>query len=244
MKELGMEKGMDIFQQLEAIDKAVAENREKGGDEGAFLSKYFQDVREWGGARTAINEGIRQGGFARSEAEAQSVGAETAEAEQKKYLGGQEGRAASDRSELIRTQRERAGKYVELRHMQSEATRALVGSGELEVPEDMWNAIQSGAEASFGHGSREEQQVRKLTASNLNMGLSGYSKGREYLAEKGSLGGASDEARLGEAANLLRDLRDEARKTRELQERVAAAAKDKVSAPLSASPTGGGGKRQ
>ncbi len=49
MKELGITKGMDIFHQLESISHAVEKDKKAGGDEGTFLSKYFQDIREWGG---------------------------------------------------------------------------------------------------------------------------------------------------------------------------------------------------
>ena len=158
MKELGITKGMDIFHQLESISHAVEKDKKAGGDEGTFLSKYFQDIREWGGEGT-IDEGINQGGFARSATEAASVGADTAESEQKKYLRGEEGIAASDRSNLLRAQREAAGYYSPLRHLQNEALTQMVSSRELEMPENAYNAILTGA-SSFQQGSREEAETR------------------------------------------------------------------------------------
>lgn len=227
MKALGITKDMDVFQQLDQIDKAAAANKAAGGDEGEFLSRYFQDVREWGAARVALNEGLRQGGFARSAAEASTVGAGTAAGQSREYLGGQEGVAAAGRSRLLGTNREQAGKYAPLRQLQMEALTQLVSSGDLEMPENAMNAILTGA-SSFQQGSREESETRALVGHNLRNRLGGYREGREYL-QGHSFDRSTAEKDLADAARLLKRLADAAEKQNRGQ--------DKPGPTLSAPPT-------
>ena len=77
-------------------------------------------------------------------------------------------------------QREAAGYYAPLQHLKREALSQLVSSHELEVPENMYNAVLTGA-SQFQQGSREEAETRALVGHNLRTRLSGYKEGREYL---------------------------------------------------------------
>ena len=186
MSELGIQKGMDLNQQLLAVDNAVKQHVAAGGDEGQFLSKYFQDIREWGGISTAINEGIRGGGFQRAQQEAASVNAETARQATIAYQQGQEGRAARDRSEVLAIQRESASKYAELRHIEMESRKAVLVGGELEVPENMVESfLTQGYGAILGQGSRQEQEERAETGRMIQERLMRSPEGWKYLESKG-----------------------------------------------------------
>lgn len=181
--ELGIKKGMSVNEQMLAIDEALKRHTAAGGDQGEFLSKYFKDIREWGGAQTYINEGIRGGGFLRSAAEAASVNEVTAAAETNRFKQSQEGRAATDRSEEIAIARERAGKYVELRHIQSEARKAIVTGGEMEIPEAAVGAFLTRTGEAWNLGGRFEQAERAETARMLRERLVSSHEGRQWLIE-------------------------------------------------------------
>jgi hypothetical protein len=213
MSELGLTKDMDFFQQLTQIDKKVKEATAAGQDQGQFLSKYFKDIREWGGISTAINEGIRVEGFQRAQQEAEGVNAETVDRERHKYLAGQEGRAARDRARETAIARERAGRYAELRHWQSKARKSLVSSGDLEIPEGMVETFLTKGGAAFGQGLREEQEERALVAKDLRERLSGAAQGRVWLdrdshALQLACSRTVPEATLAAAANELKRIRE------------------------------------
>ena len=225
--ELGITKDMDVMQQLEQVNVKAQEHVAGGGKEGEFIQKYFPEIREWGAVKTALNEGIRGGGFQRAQAEAASVDSGTADAETRQYKGGREGVAARQRSELLATDRERAAQYEPLKQRQRDAAIALHGSGELEMPENVMNAMLTGSGSMVGMGDREKQQVNKLTATNLNQGLMGYGEGRQYLSDKyghdrmgggrdiGAISGSAPEHEMAEAARLLERLAKAAEATRE-----------------------------
>jgi hypothetical protein len=254
-RELGITKGMDVFAQLEAIDQALVSAQGRGEEESIFLGKYFTDIREWGGARVAVAEGLREGGFARAAAEAESVGAGTAEAESRAYLGGQTGRAATDRMKVLEAQRLRAGHYVELKHLQQEALQSLVSTGQLEVPEDVMHAILTGEGAMFGQGTREDQEVRRLVAANILTKMRDLQLNRGPIGEMatdallqfgpggggfGGIGGGTDDSTLADAANALRQIADESARLRQASE----AAGGKLDKPLEPGVKGGNGLRQ
>ena len=135
---------------------------------------------------------------------------DTAESEQKKYLRGEEGIAASDRSNLLRAQREAAGYYSPLRHLQNEALTQMVSSRELEMPENAYNAILTGA-SSFQQGSRGRTNSH-CSRPNFTNRLSGYKEGREYLYQNapGGFDRSTAEKDLADAARLLKRLADAA----------------------------------
>lgn len=190
MAELGITKDMDVFGQIQAVDKAVKAHVAKGGDQGEFLSKYFKDIRDWGGMQTAINEGIRGGGFRRAENEAAGVNAETARKETVRYLGSEEGRAAKDRSEETAVGHERAAHYVGLRHMQSEARKALISSGRMELPEGMVDSFLTRRGEAWAQGGRFEQEERAEVGRMLRERLLGSHEGRRWLIDHGGPAGA------------------------------------------------------
>jgi hypothetical protein len=216
--ELGITRDMDVMQQLEQINVKAQQHVAGGGKEGEFIQKYFPEIREWGAVKTALNEGLRGGGFQRAQDEAASVNETTAQAETVRYQGGREGIAARQRSELQATDRERAGKYEALRQIQRDQAIALHGSGELELPENVMNSILTGSGSLTGMGGRDLQQVNKLTATRLNQGLEGYAEGRQYLVDKygtdkmgggrepGKIRDTTPEAQMAEAARLLERL--------------------------------------
>ena len=188
----------------------------------------------------SINEGLHEGGFARSAAEAETVNAGTAEKQRREYMTGQEGRSASDRSRITAATRERAGHYVELRHLQAEATTQMISSGESEVPESMVNAVLTQGGAAFGQGSRLEQENRRLTSYNINSRLEQSTEGRAYQAEHGRLGGGSAEKDMADAANQLKRIADGFEKDRAAKE----TGEKKPGVPVALLAAGGGGKRQ
>ncbi len=111
----------------------------------------------------------------------------------------------------------------------------MVSSRELEMPENAYNAILTGA-SSFQQGSREEAETRALVGQNLTNRLSGYKEGREYLYQNapGGFDRSTAEKDLADAARLLKRLADAAEKQRE----------EKADPPLSSKPPAGGGARQ
>lgn len=235
MAELGIVKGMDINQQLIAVDKAVKAHVAGGGDQGEFLSKYFKDIREWGAVSTAINEGIRGGGFQRIQGEMAGVNAETARKETIDYLGSEEGRTAKDKSEEIAITRERSAYYNELRHMQREARHAIITGGELEIPEGQVESFLTRRGEEWGQGGRFEQTERAEVGRMLRERLSGSREGRKWLfdhsggavkglrgtereraevAGKAIFNRATDEKTLADAANALKRIADQAERQR------------------------------
>ena len=67
MQELGITRGMDTFEQLEAVQRAADRATARGEDEGQFLESHgFSEIRMYGGIRTALDSGLRGGGFARA----------------------------------------------------------------------------------------------------------------------------------------------------------------------------------
>ena len=268
MRELGIEKGMGYRQQVEAIDKAVRAPTAGGGDQGEFLSKYFKDIREWGAIQTALNEGIRGGAFQRAEQEAAGVDAGTVRSEIARHKRSQEGRAAMDRSNEVAAMRERAGNYVELRHIQSEVRQAQVASGDLEVPEGMIGAYMTGGYgAVYGMGSRQEQEERAGGGRVKREGLLNSRAGRRWLIEhnpeaarierkfpssnmneerqradfasRNLFNRATDEKTLADAANELKRIREIQEKKLQAAER----ARNQQAAPPLAPPMAHGGIR-
>jgi hypothetical protein len=218
---------------VEAIRKHVA----GGGDQAEFLGRYFKDIREWGGIQTAINEGIRGGGFQRAQAEAAGITAETARQQTREYLASEEGVAQRDKGEIIATQRERASKYAYLCHIQRQATQALIASGKLEEGEGIVQAILTGKGMEAFQGDLKEQEVRRETARMLTEQLRSFAGGREYLRYRQTTGDqyynlmesrwvskteriepTPNEGKLAEAANELKRLRELAERQRDKQE--------------------------
>lgn len=193
MEQLGIKRGMNFRQQLAAIDQAVQKHVAAGGDQGEFLSKYFQDIREWGGISTAINEGLHGGAFQRAAAEAATVNAQTAEAATQKYRQDQEGRAAIDRAEEIAAARENSGRYVELRHIQSEARKAILAGREMEIPEGMMDAFLTRKGEEWKQGGRFEQAERRTVGHILRQKLLMSHEGRRWLIEHNPDAKKSDE---------------------------------------------------
>lgn len=184
MAELGITKDMDVMQQLEQIDKKSQEHVKAGGKEGEFIAKYFPEIREWGAVKTALNEGLRGGGFQRAMAEAETVNAETADAETKIYKSGREGVAASQRSRLLAEKRQNASFYEPLKQVQREQLILMEQSHELESPESVIDAIMTGRAETNGLGNREQQQLKKRTAYDLNSRLQMSKQGREWLTQE------------------------------------------------------------
>lgn len=210
-EELGLNKNMSVFEQIEQVQKKSEEFAASGqGSENEFLSKHFKDIREFGAARTAINEGIRGGEIKRAQAEAASVDASTVRAGAKAYRGSEAGGVTGQKSRVEAARLEAAAKYENLRKMELDAQESLAVGGELEKPEALLDAILTKSGEEFGQGGRDEQEVMRTVIVNLKQKLSRYREGREWLA-KHDLKTSTPASVLAEGANLLSRLSKQAR---------------------------------
>lgn len=76
--ELGITEDMDVFQQLEAINKKAPSASVDGGKAREdFIRKYFNEEREFQGVMSGINFGVEGGLFAQADIEAGKVGGRT-----------------------------------------------------------------------------------------------------------------------------------------------------------------------
>lgn len=180
MKALGITGGMNIMQQLGAINSAAEAHVSAGGDEGQFLDRFFTDSREWRGIRGMLNAGIRGGGFARNQAQVDSVGADTVAAANQDYLGGEQGRFQTRESELAAAQRARASKFVRLREIELEERRKLADSGELERPQGPIERTTSTFKWLFNAGDREQQLLTSRMGQRLQDELMKTDEGVAY----------------------------------------------------------------
>jgi hypothetical protein len=212
---------MDVMQQLEQVNVKAQEHVAKGGKENEFIQKYFPEIREFGAVRTALDEGIRGGGFKRAMAEAESVNADTVRSDAKGYLGSEEGVAANQRSRQLGEERQNASYYAPLNRIKREQTILMRQSHELEKPETVGEAIMTHYGELRGYGNREEQQLRKRTAYDLTSQLQLTKQGREYLSQQfgydktgggrteGKVSPDSDERTMGAAAQKLAEIKQE-----------------------------------
>jgi hypothetical protein len=246
-KALGITQGMDTFEQLDAVKKAM----EASPNEDDFLDKYFPEIRQYGGSKTAIEAGIRGGAFARARKEAglgepgaREKFAKKVQDEAEGYRKSELGTDEAQNAEIIRAQREQAAKGVALRRFRKEAEIAVEGSGELKHGEGIYGAIVTGiGEHVYGMGDRRQQEINKITGENIRQGLQGYQAGREFLEQPTSPGsnvsneGAlkfarmTNETTLERCANELVKLRQIAEADRTQREK-AEAVKAKPAIPM------------
>jgi hypothetical protein len=229
-KELGITGDMDVFQQLEQLDIKAQEHVAKGGKEGEFIQKYFPEIREFGAVRTALNEGIRGGGFQRAQAEAASVDAGTADAATKAYMGGEVGVRNRQNSALLAEKRQNAAFYEPLKQVQRDQLLLMEQSHELEIPEGMVDAFMTGKGEAHYQGTRAEQQLRKRTAYDIDSRLMNSEKGKRWLTqqfghdklgggrEQGHLAPNADERTMAQAAQILKQIHAESIKANRLAE--------------------------
>jgi hypothetical protein len=221
MEELGITKDMDVMQQLDQIDKKAQAHVAAGGKENEVYQKYFPEIREFGAIRTAVNEGIRGGGFQRAMAEAESIDAGTVKRDIAEYRGGEEGVSARGRSQEIAEKRQNASFYVPLRRIQQEQRNLMLQSHELEQTETPGEAFMTWQAEKRGYGTREEQQLKKRTAYDLNTKLMATKQGREWLTrefghdrvgggrEQGRIAPNADERDMARGAQMAQKIHDE-----------------------------------
>jgi hypothetical protein len=241
---LGITKDMDIFQQIEASMKAA----EKSGDEDQFIDKYFSEIRQYGGFKTAVGAGIRGGAFDRARKEAGLGGPGGDQAARAKFAKRVEGEAETYRQSELATeesgnaritaaQREQAAKGVNLRKFRKDAEAAVEGSGMLKSRAGLLESAGTMVgQHVYGLGDRKQQAVNDIAGENIRMGLQGYPQGRKFL-ESDSGGGIpydtalknarfTNEEKLERCANELTQLRklaeqDRNRRTSAQAERAA-----------------------
>jgi hypothetical protein len=218
MEELGITKDMDVMQQLDQIDKKAQAHVAAGGKENEIFQKYFPEIREFGAVRTAVNEGIRGGGFQRAMAEAESIDAGTVKRDIADYRGGEEGVAANQRSRDLAESRQNASYYAPLKRIQREQAILMKQSHELEQAESPGDAFLTRLAELRGYGTREEQQLKKRTAYDLTSQLRLTKQGREYLSQQfgehkmgggrgeGRVAPDADERTMGAAAQKLQEI--------------------------------------
>jgi hypothetical protein len=182
---LGFTHDMNVWQQIEQVQKAADEARARGEDEGEFLSAHgFAEIRQYGGIRTALNSGLRGGGFERARREAgdRMEMAERLRSEFRSYVdSSEEGGYTSDKAALQAAQLGRAAREQEWQKFKRRAAVAVASSGEIESSESDINAFIT------GHGgsgmSRAQQEAHAEAARQLHMALEGSEAGRRYLAQ-------------------------------------------------------------
>lgn len=218
MQDLGITRGMDFMQQVQAVDKASQAYAAGGGDEGEFLSKYFKDIRTFGGVRTAINAGVRGKGFDRVYAEMKKVDEATVNDDIRAYLLSEEGTTQRQESSIAAAEREQASRQVPYQKLRRTARESIISSGELGRDEGWIGSILTRAGEMAGQGTREEQETKKLVGNVLYDKLSRVSGGREYMKSagidpvasgaSGSLGsGNISESKLIDAAAMFEQLK-------------------------------------
>jgi hypothetical protein len=152
--ELGLKPGMEIWQQLEAMQAAAD--------------------------RTTLDSGLRGGTFTRVQVGAATMNPETARRATAEYLAGREGQARRDATQGRAGELEHANRYAALQHFKCQAELGVVGSGELETSERFVNPwIMVGGQA-LGRGDRKELEIRAETACLLREGLSSNRAGRQF----------------------------------------------------------------
>lgn len=185
MKELGITSGMGFMEQVQAVDSASQKYAAGGGDEGEFLSRYFKDIRTFGGVRTAINAGVRGKGFERVYAEMNGVSGDTIDSAIANYLLSEEGMTQRQESSVAAAEREQASRQVPYQRTRRTAREALISSGELGRDEGLIGSLLTGAAEAAGYGTREEQELRKIVGQTIYGKLSTIPGGREYMRNAG-----------------------------------------------------------
>ena len=187
MEALGIAPGMSPQQMVEAMavkaDEAV-KNKEAFNRQDFFRQHGFTEARSSAAISVAVESGVKDKAFPRLAAQAAALPNGTLARENAEYLSGhgpngEEGRAAADRSREIQVQRETAARYKNLSHFESEARRAVGPT--LTKGETLVDAGLTKAGETYGYGGREEQEVRALTAQNLEEKLKGTQAGRDFL---------------------------------------------------------------
>lgn len=232
--ELGITKDMDVMQQLEQINVKAQEHVAGGGKENEFIQKYFPEIREFGGVRTALDEGIRGGGFKRAQVEAASVNADTVRSDIRGYKGSVEGKSAGARSQIVADERQNASFYEPLKQIQREQEALLLQSHELERPESWAESIMTKEGQIGGWGDRKEQQIRKRTAYDIDSRLMMSGEGRQWLTtefghdkmgggrEQGHLAANASERDMGRAAQILDKIHQQGENAARQREQLAA----------------------
>ena len=212
-KELGLAKGMDVFQQIEAVGRASAAATAHGEDEGAFLESHgFAEIRQYGGIQTAINAGVRGGAVqprpremtgvdaATGRRVGPGVTAQTLRQSGADYLHSQEGGAVSRRGQILAAQRERAGRYAELQRIRREESIAQQSSGELERGEGILGGLGTMAVGAWMQEDRAALENRAMVSGALR-DLKQSARGRAYLGGDGASaigsGGVTHKGELG-----------------------------------------------
>lgn len=188
MEELGIDKNMDVFQQMEQINKRTKEIADEEGDgtkQSDVLARYFKDTREFGGAMTAINAGIKGGAIARARKEMEGIDEGTIDKENKEYLESDVGKKLADDASLKAIDRENAARAEPLEKMRRQARMSVHGSRILEKPESLYEAAQTQKGSELGFGNREEQETRSVLAAGLEDKLMQSAAGRKFLQERG-----------------------------------------------------------
>ncbi len=179
--ELGLKKGMNTFEQLEAVQHAADAAKARGEDEGQFLESHgFKEIRAFGGLRAALTYGQRGGAFdrARKEAGNRQQAAARVQAEFAEYVSGEEGRASGGAAATAAARMERGGLIDQWRRYQEHSATAVESGGEME---------QGGIGAWLSHatswafGGRREQEVHADSVRRLQRGLESSKAGRAYL---------------------------------------------------------------
>lgn len=95
--ELGITEDMDVFQQLEQINKRAPKELKARED---FIRKYFKEEREFGGIMAGINFGVEGGLFKQADIEAGGITGTTDVGAVKAFKESPEGKRVYDRAEL------------------------------------------------------------------------------------------------------------------------------------------------
>jgi hypothetical protein len=182
-RELGLKRGMDTFQQLEAVQHAADAARARGEDEGLFLETHgFKEIRQFGGIRAALTYGQRGGAFdrARKEAGTPAEAAARVRREFGEYVSGEEGQSAGGGAATAAARVERGGPIDAWRRYQEHSAAAVESAGEME---------RGGVGAWLSHatawafGGRREQEIHADSVRRLQQSLESSKAGRAYLAQ-------------------------------------------------------------
>lgn len=246
--EVGITKGMSFLEQVQAVDKSATAS----GDEGAFLNKFFPDIRGFGGVRTALNAGTRGGGFARVARDMAGVNDQAITGVIQDYLGGEEGKAQANASREQQARLEQAASpgMRLLAEARARASTSLESAGGLNQGEGLFGSIFTAAGQAAGYGDRKQQEETALVGTELAQRLSGYPGGREFMKREGltpnlnpfSFGSRmASESSLAQGFNLLNQLREAAQSLKDAGDAIKST-KQPVPTPAPARPPAGPGR--
>jgi hypothetical protein len=126
---LGLAKGMNPAQMIEAGSRTLAAKAANGEDLDKLLSDYAPDIRERRGILGFINRGVNAKGFERTQGYLDNTPADFVKRSINDYMGSDAGQRARNDAELAAAQAEQAAKLAPVENVREKARVQLTKEG-------------------------------------------------------------------------------------------------------------------